>query len=102
MFDYMIASFAPDFTAEICDLILTPPEEIPYNILKETLIKRTAASDQRHLQQLFSAKLLGDWKPTEVLYRLEQLVVILPGLMELSFESCLYNAYQLTSEWFWR
>ena len=56
MFDYMIASFAPDFAAEICDLILTPPAETSYNVLKETLFKRTAASDQRHLQQLFSAK----------------------------------------------
>ena len=69
MFDYVIASFAPKFAAEIRDLILTPPaetlydilKETPYNVLKETLIKRTAASDQRHLQQLFGAKELGNW-----------------------------------------
>ena len=50
MLDYVIASLAPEFAAEIRDLILTPPAETPYDVLKETLIKRTAASDQRHLQ----------------------------------------------------
>ena len=45
MFHYVIASLALEFAAEIRDLILTPPAETPYDILKETLIKRTAASD---------------------------------------------------------
>ena len=64
MFDYVIASLVSEFAAKIRDLILTPPAETPCNVLKEILIKRTAASNQRHLQQLFSAKQLGDWKPT--------------------------------------
>ena len=75
----MFDSFAPNFAAEIRDLILTPPAETPYNIIKETLIKRTAASDQRHLQQLFSAKELGDRKPTQLLHRLQQLAGDTPG-----------------------
>ena len=64
MFDYVIASLAPKFVAEICDLILTPSAEPLYDVLKEMLIKRTAASVQRRLQQLFSAEELGDQKPT--------------------------------------
>ena len=67
MFNYVIASLAPKFAAENHDLILTPPAESPYVVLKETLIKRTASSDQRCLQQLFSAEELGDWKPTQLL-----------------------------------
>ena len=39
MFDYVITSLASKFAAEIWDLILTPPAEAPYDILKETLIK---------------------------------------------------------------
>ena len=35
MFDYVIASFAPEFAAEIRDLILTPPAETPYDVLKK-------------------------------------------------------------------
>ena len=79
MFDYVIASLAPEFAAEIRDLILTPPAETPYDVLKETLIKRTAASDQRRLQQLFSAEELGDRKPTQLLRRLQQLAGDTPG-----------------------
>ena len=79
MFDYVIASLAPEFAAEIRDLILTPPAETPYDVLEETLIKRTAASDQRRLQQLFSAEELGDRKPTQLLHRLQQLAGDTPG-----------------------
>ena len=75
MFDYVITSLA----AEIHDLILTLPTETPYDILKETLIERTPASDQRHLQQLFSAEELGDRKPTQLLCRLQQLASNIPS-----------------------
>ena len=70
MFDYVIASLVPEFAVEIRDLILTPPAERP---LKETLIRRTAASDQRCLQEL------GDRKPTQLLRRLQQLGGDTPG-----------------------
>ena len=56
MFDYVVASLSPEFATEIRDLILAPPEVNPYDVLKEQLIKRTAASEQRRLQQLFSAE----------------------------------------------
>ena len=37
MFDYMITSLAPEFAVEIQDLIITPPVETPYDVLKEHL-----------------------------------------------------------------
>ena len=75
MFDYVIASLAHKFAAEICDLIVTPPAETPYDVLKEMLIKRTA-SNQRCLQQLFSAAELDNWKPAQLLHNLQQLAII--------------------------
>ena len=64
MFDYVVAYLTPDIAIEIRDLILKPPEESPYNVLKGQLIKRTGASEQRRLLQLLSTEELGDRKPT--------------------------------------
>ena len=37
MFDHVITLLAPEFAAEIQDLILTPPVETPYDVLKKHL-----------------------------------------------------------------
>ena len=55
-FDYVISSLSPEIAMEVCDLLLKPPAENPYNTLKAQLIKRTAASEQRKLQQLISGE----------------------------------------------
>ena len=56
------------------DLILQPPDDTPYDRLKQQLIKRTAASEQKRLQQLFHAEELGDRKPSQFLRRMQQLL----------------------------
>ena len=72
-FDYVIASLAPEF-AEVRDLLLNPPDETPYEVLKQQLIKRTSASEQRRLQQLLTTEELGDRKSSQVLRRIQQLL----------------------------
>ncbi len=73
-FDYIVASLSPEFATEVRDLIIHPPTATPYDVLREQLIKRTTASEQRKLQQLFSVEELGDRKPTQLLRRIQQLL----------------------------
>ena len=73
-FDYIVASLSSEIATEVRDLILTPPAENPFDTLKEQLIKRTTASEQKRLQQLLIAEDLGDRKPSQVLRRMQQLL----------------------------
>ena len=66
-FEYVISSLSPALAMEVRDLLLKPPAETPYDVLKAELIKQTAASEQCKLQQLISGEELGDRKPTQLL-----------------------------------
>ena len=73
-FDHVTSSLSPDVATEVRDLILKPPETDPYKTLKEQLVKRTATSQWRRLQQLFNTEELGNRKPTQLLRHMQQLL----------------------------
>ena len=73
-YDYTVASLSPEFAAEVRYLILKVPDTDRYVKLKEQLIKCTAVSEQCRLQQSFNAEELEDWKPTQLLWCMQQLL----------------------------
>ena len=81
-FDYVVSSLSPEFATEVRDLLLHPPAETPYEVLKAELTKRTPASEQRRIQELLSAEELGDRTPSQVLRCIQQLLGNMAGTVD--------------------
>ena len=73
-FAFIISSLQPEIAQEIRDLLVSPPADEPYNKLKSELITRTSASEQKRLNQLLISQELGDWKPSQLLRKMRQLL----------------------------
>ncbi|XP_064482614.1 uncharacterized protein LOC135395311 [Ornithodoros turicata] len=73
-FHYVVSALSPAEAAEVRDIIMTPPASRPFDRLKEELVRRTTASEQRRLQQLITSEELGDRKPSQLLRRMQQLL----------------------------
>lgn len=56
------------------DILLNPPAQDPYKVVKAELIRRTSESEQKRLRQLLISEELGDRKPTQLLRRMQQLL----------------------------
>ena len=73
-FAHILAAVQPEIIQEVRDLVINPPQDNPYKRLKEEMIKRTSASEQKRLQMLLTEEDLGDKKPSQVLRRMRQLL----------------------------
>ena len=97
-FAYVIASLPPEIAQEIRDLLISPPTENPYDVLKATLIRRTSASEQKRLHQLLIAEELGDRQPSQLLRKMRQLLgdtVLEDGILRQLFLQRLPQNIQL-------
>ena len=73
-YNYVISTLTPEIAQEVRDLLLNPPQDTPYKTLREELIKRTTATEQKRLKQLLTDEVLGDRKPTQLLRHMRQLL----------------------------
>lgn len=73
-YHHVVACLQPEYAQEVRDLLLSRPKDNPYTTLRDNLIKRTSASEQKRLHQLLTSEELGDRKPSQLLRRMEQLL----------------------------
>ncbi|CAM1306475.1 Uncharacterised protein r2_g1628 [Pycnogonum litorale] len=70
----VLSSLPPDTASEVRDLIITPPADEPYTVLKNAVISRTSGTKPQWMKQLLTTEELGDRKPTQLLRRMEHLM----------------------------
>ena len=72
-FSYVMASLTQEYAHEVRDVLLHPPTDDPFTHLKQQLIARLCASEQKRIRQLLSEEQLGDRTPSQFLRHLQQL-----------------------------
>ncbi|XP_013196778.2 uncharacterized protein LOC106139819 [Amyelois transitella] len=70
---YVLSQLEPQHTAEVRDIIVSPPATGKYEKLKAELIRRLSASQERKTKQLLMHEELGDRKPSQFLRHLQYL-----------------------------
>ena len=73
-YEEVVCALPTEYATEIQDLLLDPPEDRPYEKLKEQLISRIADSESQKLRQLLTAEELGDRKPSHLLRKMQALL----------------------------
>ncbi|XP_065182576.1 uncharacterized protein LOC135813407 [Sycon ciliatum] len=73
-FQYVIGALEPEYAIEIRDMIISPPDDRPYEQLRDTLVRQTQQSQQQRLRHLLTEEVLGDRKPSQLLRRMQQLL----------------------------
>lgn len=72
-FHYVISHLDHQYSREVRDIIIAPPENGKYLKLKAEMIKRLTASQEKRVQQLLMHEELGDRKPSQFLRHLQTL-----------------------------
>ncbi|CAM1330742.1 Uncharacterised protein r2_g3979 [Pycnogonum litorale] len=70
----VLSSLPPDTASEVRDLIITPPADEPYTVLKNVVISRTSGTKPQRMKQLLTTEELCDRKPTQLLRRMEHMM----------------------------
>ncbi|UYV80651.1 hypothetical protein LAZ67_19001240 [Cordylochernes scorpioides] len=73
-FSYLISLLPPSTAIEVREFIISPPPDNKYDALKKAIIKCTADSKFKKLQQLLTQEELGDRLPSQLLRHLRQLI----------------------------
>ena len=72
-FSHAVLALDARYTVEIEDIILNPHATQPFTSLKETLIKRLSASQEKKTRELLEKTVIGDRKPSQFLRELRSL-----------------------------
>ena len=73
-FAHVVSALQPEIAQKVQKLLLTPPADRSYDVVKEQLIRRTSESEQRQLQLLLTEEELGDRRLSQLLSKMRHLL----------------------------
>ena len=73
MFDHVVNALPKESLRTVLDLITEPPEENPYDQLKERLCSAHQLTDFQRVEKMFQMDSLGGRKPSELLHEMMEL-----------------------------
>ncbi|CAE1312480.1 unnamed protein product [Acanthosepion pharaonis] len=71
---YLVEKLQADIVEEVMDLLENVPDDNPYDRLKEAILKRSGASNEVMLRNLFTQVELGDRTPSQLLRHMRTLL----------------------------
>lgn len=72
-YNMVVTKLGKDVVQQVSDILLKPPENRKFEVLKERLLKVYEESEMRQFQKLLSEMELGDQKPSQLLRRMRDL-----------------------------
>jgi hypothetical protein len=72
-FGYILGALEPRYAAEVREIILNPPEEGAYQLLRSELTRRLSSTQEQKTRRLLEHEEIGDRKPSQFLRHLRTL-----------------------------
>lgn len=73
-FAYVLEKIPAEVASEVSDILLRPPKDKPYDILKDAILSRTGCSEEKKLKELLTDIELGNNKTSQLLRRMQTLL----------------------------
>jgi hypothetical protein len=80
-FHHIISQLDIRYTAEVEDVIISPPQQYPYTNLRTELLDRLSPSREQRVRQLLTPEAMGDRKPSQFLRHLRNLAPAVPDYL---------------------
>lgn len=72
-FHYVVSALDSELSSYVADIIMKPPTEKPYDIIKQRLIDQFSESESTRIRTLLCDMTLGDQKPSQLLHKMSQM-----------------------------
>ena len=72
-YEEILCTLPTDYTTEVQDILIDPPDKNSYEKLKDQLISRIADSERQKIRKLLTAEEFGDRKPSQLLRKSQRL-----------------------------